>query len=152
MVRQLTNKNFRFLNLTTITSRLCRSQCAVTQRILKTALIHAFQRGITPVKDYLFKQWSLIHAGRLPVSDFVLTGRVRSRYRGGKIGPVQASLARRLAEVDPGRVVRHKERLSYVIAAMPGRSFKLKDGVHTPLELLEQWDSFSVNAEYYTIR
>ena len=129
-----------------------RDQCTVTQRILKTSLIHAFQRGINQVKDYLYRQWSLIHAGRLPVSDFVLTGRVRSRYRGGKIGPVQATLARRLAEVDPGRVIRHKERLPYVIIAMPGRSFKLKDGVHTPLELLEQWDSFSVNAEYYTVR
>ncbi len=68
------------------------------------------------------------------------------------MGPVQASLAKRLAEIDPGRMVRHKERLPYVIAAMPGRAFKLKDGVYTPLELLEQWDSFSVNAEYYTVR
>jgi len=129
-----------------------RDQCAVTQRILKTALIHAFQRGIIPVKEYLHRQWSMIHSGRLPVSDFVLTGRVRSRYRGGKIGPVQASLARRLAEIDPGRAVRHKERLPYVIVAMPGKSFKLKDGVYTPWELLEQWDSFSVNTEYYTVR
>jgi hypothetical protein len=81
-----------------------------------------------------------------------LTGRVRSRYRGGRVGPVQASLAKRLAEVDPGRMVRHKERLPYVIVAMPGKAFKLKDGVLTPLELLEQWDSYSINAEYYTIR
>jgi len=65
---------------------------------------------------------------------------------------VQASLAKRLAEVDPGRVIRHKERLPYVIVAMPGRAFKLKDGVLTPLELLEQWDSYSINAEYYTTR
>lgn len=65
---------------------------------------------------------------------------------------MQASLAKRLAEVDPGRVIRNKERLPYVIVAMPGRAFKLKDGVLTPLELLEQWDSYSVNAEYYTTR
>lgn len=124
----------------------------MTQRILKNALTLAFSNDLSSVKDYLHRQWALIHSGNLPVSDFVLTGRVRSRYRGGKIGPVQASLARRLAEIDPGRVVRHKERLPYVIVAMPGRAFKLKDGVFTPLELLEQWDSYSVNAEYYTVR
>jgi hypothetical protein len=38
-----------------------------------------------------------------------------SSYRGGRIGPVQAVLAKRLAEVDPGKVVRHKERQPYVI-------------------------------------
>lgn len=111
-----------------------------------------FQHGINSAKEYLYRQWALIHAGRLPVSDFVLTGRVRSRYRGGRVGPVQASLAKRLAEVDPGRVVRHKERLPYVIVAMPGRAFKLRDGVLTPLELLEQWDSYAINADYYTIK
>ena len=129
-----------------------RDQCTVTQRVLKNALTHVFQHGIGLAKDYLQRQWALIHSGRLPVSDFVLTGRVRSRYRGGKVGPVQASLAKRLAEVDPGRVVRHKARLPYVIVAMPGRAFRLRDGVLTPLELLEQWDSYSINAEYYTIK
>ena len=68
------------------------------------------------------------------------------------MGPVQASLAKRLAEVDPGRVIRHKERLPYVIVAMPGRAFRLRDGVLTPLELLEQWDSYSINADYYTVK
>ena len=129
-----------------------RDQCTITQRVLKNALITAFQRGIGPVRDYLHRQWALIHSGNLPVSDFILTGRVRSRYRGGRVGPVQASLAKRLAEIDPGRVVRHKERLPYVIVAMPGKVFKLKDGVLTPLELLEQWDSYAINAEYYTVR
>lgn len=129
-----------------------RDQCSITQRVLKSSLTHVFQRGIGRAKEYLFRQWALIHSGNLPVSDFVLTGRVRSRYRGGKVGPVQATLAKRLAEVDPGRVVKHKERLPYVIVAMPGRAFRLKDGVLTPLELLEQWDSYSINAEYYTIR
>ncbi|KAL7553101.1 hypothetical protein ACHAWF_016353, partial [Thalassiosira exigua] len=129
-----------------------RDQCTLTQRVLKDALVHVFQRGLGPAQKYLERQWALIHSGRLPVSDFVLTGRVRSRYRGGKVGPVQATLAKRLAEVDPGRVVRHKERLPYVIVAMPGRTFRLRDGVLTPLELLEQWDSYTINAEYYTIK
>ena len=97
-------------------------------------------------------QAALIHSGRVPVADFVLTGRVRSHYRGGKVGPVQAALARRLAEVDPGRVVRHKERLPYVIVASPGITFKLRDCVLTPLELLEQWDSYTIHATYYTTR
>eukprot|EP00970_Alexandrium_tamarense_P010722 scaffold2211_cov276-Alexandrium_tamarense.AAC.2 len=105
--------------------------------------------GLGRTKEYLRTQWSLVHASRVPVSDFVLTGRVRSRYRGGKIGPVQAALARRLAEVDPGRVVRHKERLPYVIVASPGQSFKLRDCVLTPLELLEQWDAYTIHSAYY---
>jgi hypothetical protein len=108
-----------------------------------------FQSGISPTKEYLRQQWALVHSGKFPVSDFVLTGRVRSRYRGGKIGPVQAALARRLGEVDPGRIVRHKERLPYVIVASPGKAFKLRDCVLTPLELLEQWDSYTIHSAYY---
>jgi DNA polymerase elongation subunit (family B) len=92
-----------------------RDQCALTQKILQNSLVTLFRDGIDAVKAYLFRQWSIILSGRLPVSDFILTGRVRSRYRGGRIGPVQAVLSRRLAEADPAKVVRHKERQSYVI-------------------------------------
>lgn len=116
-----------------------RDQCTLTQKVLRNSLVTLFQKGVDAVKKYLFRQWALILSGRLPVSDFILTGRVRSRYRGGRIGPVQAALARRLAEADPGRVVRHKERLAYVIVATPGVAFTLRDCVLTPMELLEQW-------------
>lgn len=126
-----------------------RDQCALTQNVLRNALITLFQSGIQAVKSYLFRQWSLILSGSLPVSQFILTGRVRSRYRGGRVGPVQAVLARRLAEADPGRVMRHKERLAYVIVATPGRTFRLKDCVLTPTELLEQWDAYSIHTTYY---
>ena len=126
-----------------------RDQCALTQKVLRNALITLFQSGIHAVKSYLFRQWSLILSGRLPVSDFILTGRVRSRYRGGRVGPVQAVLARRLAEADPGRIIRHKERLAYVIVATPGLTFRLRDCVLTPTELLEQWDAYSIHTTYY---
>jgi len=118
-----------------------RDQCSLTQKVLKNALVTLFQNGVDAVKSYLHRQWALIISDELPVSDFVLTGRVRSRYRGGRPGPVQATLARRLAEADPGRVVRHKERLAYVIVATPGVSFTLRQCVLTPTELLERWDA-----------
>ena len=124
-----------------------RDQCALTQKILRNSLIMLFRHGVQAVKEYLFRQWSLIISGQLPASDFVLTGRVRSRYRG--TGPVQATLHRRLAEADPGRVMRHKERLSYVIVATPGTNFRLRDCVLTPLELLAQWDSYTLFSTYY---
>ena len=92
-----------------------RDQCSLTQKILRNSLVMLYRSGIDAVKAYLFRQWFSILAGKLPVSDFILTGRVRSRYRGGKIGPVQAALARRLAEADPAKVVQHKERQAYVI-------------------------------------
>ena len=126
-----------------------RDQCALTQKVLRNALITLFRDGVDAVKDYLFRQWSLIFSGQLPVSDFVLTGRVRSRYRGGREGPVQAVLARRIGEADPGRIIRHKERLPYVIVATPGVNFRLKDCVLTPLELLERWDAYSIHSAYY---
>jgi DNA polymerase zeta len=126
-----------------------RDQCALTQKVLRNALISVFQNGLESTKEYLQRQWALIHAGRLPVSDYILTGRVRSHYRGGKIGPVQAALARRLAEADPGRTVRHKERIPYVIVAAPGLNFKLRDCVLTPTECLEQWDAYTIHAAYY---
>jgi len=129
-----------------------KDQCALTQRVLRNALISVFERGVQAAKEYINEQWALIHSGKLPVSEFILTGRVRSRYRGGKIGPVQAALARRLAEIDPGRVVRHKERLPYVIVASPGMKFRLRENVLTPLELLEQWDSYSIHISYYTTK
>ena len=126
-----------------------RDQCAVTQKILRNSLVTLYRSGINAVKTYLIRQWTHILSGNLPVSDFILTGRVRSRYRGGRVGPVQAVLARRLAEVDPARVVRHKERQAYVIVATPGVAFRLQDCVLTPMELLEQWDSYTIHAAYY---
>ncbi len=137
--------NFEAKGLETIR----RDQCALTQKVLKNALITLFKHGIQAVKEFMFRQWSLIFAGDLPVSDFILTGRVRSKYRGGKEGPVQAVLARRLAEADPGRIVRHKQRLSYVIVATPGVTFRLKDCVLTPLELLARWDAYKIHSRYY---
>ena len=92
-----------------------RDQCLLTKKVLRNSLVMLYRHGIEAVKSYVFRQWALILAGKLPVSDFILTGRVRSRYRGGKIGPVQAALARRLAEADPAKVIRHKERQAYVI-------------------------------------
>jgi DNA polymerase zeta len=129
-----------------------RDQCALTQKVLKNSLIMLFRHGISAVKDYLYRQWSLILAGRLPVSDFIITGRVRNKYRGGRIGPVQAALFRRLAEADPGRVMRNKERISYVIVATPGASYRLKDCVLTPMELLAQWDSYTLHSSYYIVK
>ena len=126
-----------------------KDQCALTQKVLRNSLIALFCSGLDDVKSYLFRQWALILAGNLPVSDFILTGRVRSKYRGGRVGPVQAALARRLSEADPGRVVRAKERLAYVIVATPGVTFRLRDCVLTPMELLEQWDAFTIHSAYY---
>ncbi len=126
-----------------------KDQCALTQKVLRNSLVTLFRSGLDDVKSYLFRQWALILAGKLPISDFILTGRVRSKYRGGRVGPVQAVLARRLSEADPGRVVRAKERLAYVIVATPGVTFRLRDCVLTPMELLEQWDAFTIHAAYY---
>lgn len=129
-----------------------RDQCALTQKVLKNSLVMLFRNGVGAVKNYLFRQWSLILSGRIPVSDFILTGRVRSKYRGGRIGPVQAALFRRLSEADPRLVMRNKERLAYVIVATPGVAFRLRDCVVTPMELLEQWDALSVHVSYYVVK
>lgn len=126
-----------------------RDQCPLTQKILRHALTILFQRGIKDVKRYLYRQWALIHSGRVSVSDFIFTGRVRSQYRNNSIGPVQAALAKRLTEADPGHIIRHKERLPYVIVAAPGVHFRLRDCVVTPMELLEQWDSYTLHSTYY---
>ncbi len=127
-----------------------KDQCLLTQKILSQALIIAFRQGKDAVKDYLEGQWGSIIAGRFPVSDFILTGRVRERYRKGaeKSPPAAAALVRRLAQIDPGLVIRDKERVSYVVVASPGR-IRLSDCVVTPMELLEQWDSYRINVAYY---
>ena len=124
-----------------------RDQCALTQKVLRNALITLFRHGVAAVKEYLVRQWRLIEAGKLPVSDFILTGRVRSSYRASL--PVQAALLQRLNQYDPGRNVRHKERLAYVIVASPGKAVRLSDAVMTPLELMEHWDLHTLNTTYY---
>jgi DNA polymerase zeta len=129
-----------------------RDQCALTQKVLRNALITLFRHGIDAVHDFLNRQWYLINAGHIPMSDFVLTGRVRSQYRGGREGPVQAVLAQRLAEADPGHITRNKERIPYVIVATPGKKFKLKDCVLTPVEMLERWDGYTIHSAYYIER
>jgi DNA polymerase zeta len=127
-------------------------QCSLTQKVLKNTLITLYKHGIEAVKSFITRQWLMILGGNFPMSEYILTGRVRSRYRGGRIGPVQAVLAKRLAEADPGRVVRHKERQPYVIVASPGLKFTLKDNVLTPMELLEQWDAYTIHTTYYITR
>ena len=65
---------------------------------------------------------------------------------------MQAVLARRMAEADPGRVIKSKERLPYVIVATPGVTFRLKDCVLTPMELIERWDAYTIHSAYYIER
>mmetsp|Transcript_41763 Transcript_41763/g.100565 ORF Transcript_41763/g.100565 Transcript_41763/m.100565 type:complete len:2052 (-) Transcript_41763:1552-7707(-) len=126
-----------------------RDQCALTQKVLRNALIQLFNRGVAEVKEYLFRQWSLIYSGNLPVSDFILTGRVRSRYRGGREGPVQAVLANRIRSADPDFAVRSKQRLPYVIIDRGSKNYTLKDCVLTPMELMEHWNTYKIHTGYY---
>ncbi len=129
-----------------------KDQCRLTQKILRGALITMFRtKKESKLREYLEKQWIKLLSGSLPPSDFVLTGRVRSSYRSGG-ATVQAALADRLAESDPGVRMKNKERISYVIISSPGRDFKLKDNVVTPLELLEQYDRLSPHLVYYAKR
>lgn len=129
-----------------------RDQCSLTQKILRNSLITLFTSGLSAVKSYVFRQWALILSGKLPASDFILTGRVRSRYRGGREGPVQAALHNRLKSADNHRVIKHKERLAYVIVAAPGANVRLRDCVVTPMEVLELSDSLTINSTYYITR
>jgi DNA polymerase elongation subunit (family B) len=55
-------------------------QCALTQKLLRNILVTIFRSGSEAVQTYLYRQWALILFGRLPVADFILTGRVRSKY------------------------------------------------------------------------
>jgi DNA polymerase zeta len=131
-----------------------KDQCALTKKVLQNLLITTFARGIRAGRQYLQRQWTMIYSGCLPVSDFILTGRVRSKYRAAaeKSPPAAAAMSRRLAESDPGRIVRDKERIPYVIVAAPGRNFKLRDCVLSPVELLEQWDAYRINVGYYIVK
>ncbi|GMH65595.1 hypothetical protein TrLO_g8868 [Triparma laevis f. longispina] len=72
-----------------------KDQCSMTQTILQGALITLFKTADRNlVRRYLNRQWTKLLAGRLPISDFILTGRVRSSYREGGI-TTAASLVKR---------------------------------------------------------
>jgi len=118
-----------------------KDQCRLTQKLLRGALMNLFKyHNVERLKRYLERQWTKLLAGKLPVSDFVLSGRVRSQYReGGET--VTAALVQRLSEKDPLiRNLRNKARIEYVIVAMPGTDYRIKHGVRTPLELIEGGD------------
>ena len=96
-----------------------KDQCRMTQTILQGALITLFQTADKiAVRRYLNRQWTKLLAGRLPISDFILTGRVRTSYREGGV-TTAASLVKRLSESDPMLRFRNKQRISFVIVAAP---------------------------------
>jgi DNA polymerase zeta len=131
-----------------------KDQCRLTQKLLRGALMTLFKyHNVEKLKQYLERQWTKLLAGKLPVSDFILSGRVRAQYReGGET--VTAALVQRLSEKDPLiRNVRNKARIEYVIVAMPGTTgYRIKHGVRTPLELIEGGDNLVVHTAYYATR
>ena len=90
---------------------------------------------MSSLRHYLNMQWTRVLRGQLPLKYYVLTGRVRTHYK--KNLNVQAVLAKKMMDEDPGFNMKNRERLPYVIVAMPGRNYQLKDGVKTPMEVLE---------------
>ncbi|GMI46903.1 hypothetical protein TrCOL_g2571 [Triparma columacea] len=130
-----------------------KDQCRLTQKLLRGALMTLFKyHNVEKLRKYLEREWTKLLAGKLPVSDFILSGRVRSHYReGGET--VTAALVQRLSEKDPLiRNVRNKARIEYVIVAMPGTDYRIKHGVRTPLELIEGGDHLVVHLAYYATR
>lgn len=130
-----------------------KDQCRLTQKLLRGALMTLFKyHNVEKLRKYLEREWTKLLAGKLPVSDFILSGRVRSQYReGGET--VTAALVQRLSEKDPLiRNVRNKARIEYVIVAMPGTDYRIKHGVRTPLELIEGGDHLVVHLAYYATR
>ena len=114
-----------------------RDQCLLTKEILKGALLNLFSTkgNMSSLRHYLNMQWTRVLRGQLPLKYYVLTGRVRTHYK--KNLNVQAVLAKKMMDEDPGFNMKNRERLPYVIVAMPGRNYQLKDGVKTPMEVLE---------------
>jgi len=126
-----------------------KDNCALTQRVQQGALITLFKTSSKQkLKEYLQRQWTKIMSGSLPLSQFVLSGRVREQYRTGGT-TLQAELVKNLCSIDPGFKMKASERISYVIVATPGQAFRLKDCVRTPMQLLENWDRESIHTAYY---
>jgi DNA polymerase zeta len=149
-----------------------KDNCALTQRVQRGALMTLFKTGsAAKLKQYLERQWTKVLSGSLPLSDFILSGRVRERYRTGG-STTQAELVKRLCDVDPNFKMKNSERISFVIVATPGREYDralrcppvvigslsfalphsrytLKDCVRTPLELMENWDCETIHTIYY---
>jgi DNA polymerase zeta len=129
-----------------------KDNCALTQRVQKGALMTLFKTGSRDrLKEYLQRQWTKILSGSLPLSQFVLSGRVREQYRNG--GSTNAAeLVKRICTIDPGFKMKHSERISYVIVATPGVKYTLRECVRTPMELLENWDVECIHTTYYAKR
>ena len=75
-----------------------RDQCALTKKVLRRSLeIYLGSRDKRELRSYLERVWRKVLMGKVPVSDFIITGRVRSSYREG--GETMAAyLVRRLVQ------------------------------------------------------
>ena len=86
-----------------------RDQCGLTRKVLRRSLEIYLSGGCKKeLRAYLERVWRKVLVGRVPVQDFIITGRVRSSYReGGET--CAAHLVKRLSETDPGLSLTSKQ-------------------------------------------
>lgn len=74
---------------------------------------------LSRVRAYLENEWSRIHSGRTPISDFIFTKKVKlGKYRSATLPP-QALIASVKARIDPRAAPLYGERVPYIIKVGP---------------------------------
>ena len=133
-----------------------RDGCGAVRKTLERSLRILFEsKDLSRVKRYLYRQWSRIIVGNVPLDDFIFAQEVRlGTYAGGKYAstlPPAARVAQMQADSDPRAVAKHNERVPYVVVA-GHKGDRVKDLVVPPLALMAPGSTHRLNSTYYIVK
>ena len=133
-----------------------RDGCGAVRKTLEQSLRILFEsKDLSRVKRYLYRQWSRIIVGKLPLDDFIFAQEVRlGTYAGGKYAstlPPAARVAQMQADSDPRATAKHNERVPYVVVA-GHKGDRVKDLVVPPLALMAPGSTHRLNSTYYIVK
>ena len=127
-----------------------RDQCPSTVKMQEQVLRTLFTtKDLSQVKSYLYRQWTKILQGYVPIRDFVFSKEVKlGNYANENFLPPAAVVASKAMMYDPMAEPRCGERVPYVVVAgEPGA--RLMDLVVDPYQLLRRGTALRLNGIYY---
>ena len=91
---------------------------------------------LSQVKDYLYRQWTKILAGRAPLQDFIIAKAVKlGTYKSNHQLPPGAHISVQKMADDPNAKTEYGDRIPYIVAYSKPKG-RLIDSVVSPEEMV----------------
>jgi DNA polymerase zeta len=115
-----------------------RDTCSLVAKLMEGSLRTLFSsKDLSLVKSYLQNQFRKINAGRVPLSEYVLSSKVKlghyaaDRRKGANVHPPpSAVVAKRRMLQDPRAAPLYKQRVPYVVVCGPPKTILVDLVVH----------------------